>query len=276
MHTAPGGGGAGQHKGAGAEPGPAAPSLPLPRPLPIPASESPRRQENKGASVWRKLPGELPGWGAQDPGGDAYRPEPPTQGARGDSHARLWGRCWGSAGMAEAGGLGPGPGSGLGTGLTLVAEDSAAANAAVSAFGEGQEAAHLAGEHSLAARVVPACRTGLMVGRAPSPDPGPPASRLQCRPSAHLTQQHSLRTALAQNGLKDAQEGLGELLLQVVLRVDGQTVLQHEEGVLQAEQRRCHTRVGGGGGRVEGGRGVMRGPMPGGEWGTVVTGRSAG
>ena len=50
------------------------------------------------------------------------------------------------------------------------------------------------------------------------------------------TQQHSLSAALAQDGLEDAQEGLGELLFQVVLRVDGQAVLQHKEGVLQAER----------------------------------------
>ena len=42
--------------------------------------------------------------------------------------------------------------------------------------------------------------------------------------------------ALAQDGLEDAQERLGELLLQVVLRVDGQAVLQYEQGVLWADQ----------------------------------------
>lgn len=63
-------------------------------------------------------------------------------------------------------GLAPGPpgdgGGGRagsrGPALTLVAEDSAAANAAAPAFGEGQQAAHLAREHRLAASVVPTCR----------------------------------------------------------------------------------------------------------------------
>lgn len=50
------------------------------------------------------------------------------------------------------------------------------------------------------------------------------------------TQQHGLRAAFAQDGLEDAQERLGELLLQVVLRVDGQAVLQYKQGVLWAEQ----------------------------------------
>ena len=59
----------------------AALSLPLPHPLPIPASESPRRQENKGASVrGGKLPGELPGRGARDPRGGACKGEPPPRG----------------------------------------------------------------------------------------------------------------------------------------------------------------------------------------------------
>lgn len=49
-----------------------------------------------------------------------------------------------------------------------------------------------------------------------------------------LTEQHGFRTALAQNGLKDAQQRLGQLLLQVVLSVDGQAVLQHKQGVLWA------------------------------------------
>lgn len=51
-----------------------------------------------------------------------------------------------------------------------------------------------------------------------------------------LTEQHGFCTALAQNGLKDAQQWLGQLLLQVVLSVDGQTVLQHKQGVLWAGQ----------------------------------------
>ena len=51
-----------------------------------------------------------------------------------------------------------GKAGGWGPVLTLVAEDSATANAAVPAFGEGQEAAHLAREHRLAASVVPTCR----------------------------------------------------------------------------------------------------------------------
>lgn len=66
------------------------------------------------------------------------------------------------------------------------------------------------------------------------PVPGTPAPP---PPGASLTQQHGLGTALAQDGLEDAQERLGELLLQVVLRVDGQAVLQHEQGVLRAERR---------------------------------------
>lgn len=47
-----------------------------------------------------------------------------------------------------------------------------------------------------------------------------------------LTEQHGFCTALAQNGLKDAQQRLGQLLFQVVLGVDGQAVLQHKQGVL--------------------------------------------
>lgn len=60
---------------------------------------------------------------------------------------------------------------------------------------------------------------------------------LSCPHSLHgvtLTEQHRLCTALAQNGLKDAQQRLGQLLLQVVLGVDGQAVLQHKQGVLWA------------------------------------------
>lgn len=53
--------------------------------------------------------------------------------------------------------VGRGQGAGLDL-LTLVAEDSAAADAAALTLGEGQEAAHLAGEHGLAPCVVPPCR----------------------------------------------------------------------------------------------------------------------
>lgn len=68
----------------------------------------------------------------------------------------------------------------------------------------------------------------------PTLTPVPPPAR--GHPLHSRTQQHSLRTALAQDGLEDAQERLGELLLQVVLRVNRQAVLQYEQGVLQAEQ----------------------------------------
>lgn len=71
------------------------------------------------------------------------------------------------------------------------------------------------------------------MGQCPSaPHPGHPH-----------TQQHGLGTALAQDGLEDTQERLGQLLLQVVLSVDGQAVLQHEQGVLQAQQQQGHTRA---------------------------------
>lgn len=60
------------------------------------------------------------------------------------------------AGWVESGEQGLG--SEQGTALTLVAEDSAAADAAALTLGKGQEAAHLAREHGLAPRVVPPCR----------------------------------------------------------------------------------------------------------------------
>lgn len=121
---------------------------------------------------------------------------------------------------------------GWGPALTLVTEDSAAADAAAVAFGKGQKAAHLAREHGLAACVVTPCRRGQAVGPVPSVSPVPPAP-LWAFPLS--TQQHSLSTALAQDGLEDAQERLGKLLFQVVLCVDGQAVLQHKEGVLQTQ-----------------------------------------
>lgn len=49
---------------------------------------------------------------------------------------------------------------GCNSGLTLMVDYRAAANATVAALGEGQEAAHLAGEHRFAACVVTACRRG--------------------------------------------------------------------------------------------------------------------
>ena len=70
------------------------------------------------------------------------------------------------------------------------------------------------------------------MGRVPDRAPSTPT----CPGGPPHTQQHGLRAALAQNGLEDAQERLGELLLQVVLCVDGQAVLQYEQGVLWAEQ----------------------------------------
>lgn len=67
--------------------------------------------------------------------------------------------------------------------------------------------------------------------------PSPSSLDTPSRPGRPRTQQHGLGAALAQDGLEDAQERLGELLLQVVLRVDGQAVLQHEQGVLRAERQ---------------------------------------
>lgn len=110
----------------------------------------------------------------------------------------------------------------------------AAANATVAALGEGQKAAHLAGEHSFASCVVTAYRREAECPcpcLCPCPFPG--SHSLMGGP---LTQQHRLCTALTQDGLKDAQERLGQLLLQVVLRVNGQAVLQHKQGVLWAGQ----------------------------------------
>lgn len=63
---------------------------------------------------------------------------------------------------------------------------------------------------------------GELNGLVPASAPSPPTRPGRGVP---LTQQHRLCTALAQNGLKDAQERLGQLLLQVVLSIDGQAVL---------------------------------------------------
>ena len=46
-----------------------------------------------------------------------------------------------------------------------------------------------------------------------------------------LTEQLGLRP-LPQDGFEDAQQGFGELVVEVVLRVDGNAVLQHVDGVL--------------------------------------------
>lgn len=48
-----------------------------------------------------------------------------------------------------------------------------------------------------------------------------------------LTEQDTLCFALSQDGLKYSQQGLGQLLLQVVLCVNGNGVLQHIDRVLQ-------------------------------------------
>ena len=47
-----------------------------------------------------------------------------------------------------------------------------------------------------------------------------------------LTEQDALCLALSQNGLKYPEQRFGQLLLQVILGVDGNVVLQHEDGVL--------------------------------------------
>lgn len=141
------------------------------------------------------------------------------------------------AGNLSDGGAGRRVGArGWGPALTLVTEDSAAADAAAVAFGKGQKATHLAREHRLAACVVTPCRRGQEVGLVPSmpPVPSVPPAPLWAFPLS--TQQHGLSAALAQDGLEDAQERLGKLLFQVVLCVDGQAVLQHKEGVLQRQR----------------------------------------
>lgn len=48
-----------------------------------------------------------------------------------------------------------------------------------------------------------------------------------------LTEQDALCLALSQDGLKYSQQGLGQLLLQVVLCVDGNVVFQHKDRVLK-------------------------------------------
>lgn len=48
------------------------------------------------------------------------------------------------------------------------------------------------------------------------------------------TQQDALRLALPQDGLKYSQQGFGQLLLQVVLGVDGNVVLQHVDRILKS------------------------------------------
>lgn len=48
-----------------------------------------------------------------------------------------------------------------------------------------------------------------------------------------LTKQNAFCLGFSQNGLKYPQQGLGQLLLQVVLCVNGNVVLQHIDGVLK-------------------------------------------
>ena len=48
-----------------------------------------------------------------------------------------------------------------------------------------------------------------------------------------LTEQHRLRLVFAQDRLEDPQQGFAQLVLQVVLAVDGNTVLQHIDRVLE-------------------------------------------
>ena len=48
-----------------------------------------------------------------------------------------------------------------------------------------------------------------------------------------LTEQDALCLALSKNGLKYPEQGLGQLLLQVILGVDGNVVLQHVDRVLR-------------------------------------------
>lgn len=57
-----------------------------------------------------------------------------------------------------------------------------------------------------------------------------------------LTEQDAFGFALSQDGLKYSQQGLGQLLLQVVLRVNWNVVLQHIDGVLR--QTRALTSTG--------------------------------
>lgn len=64
--------------------------------------------------MWRKLPGELPGRGAQDPRGAACRQEPPTQGP-GPMQVAMPARGAGAGDLAvtaEVGGQGNGVGDG--------------------------------------------------------------------------------------------------------------------------------------------------------------------
>lgn len=48
-----------------------------------------------------------------------------------------------------------------------------------------------------------------------------------------LTEQDTLGFALPQDGFKYSEQGFRQLLLQVVLRVDGNGVFQHKDRVLQ-------------------------------------------
>lgn len=48
-----------------------------------------------------------------------------------------------------------------------------------------------------------------------------------------LTEQDTFSFALSQDGFKYPEQGLRQLLLQVVLRVDGNGVLQHVDWILQ-------------------------------------------
>lgn len=101
-----------------------------------------------------------------------------------------------------------------------------------------------------------------------------PQARAPRPPWVPRTQQHGLGSALAQDGLEDAQQRLGELLLQVVLRVDGQAVLQHEQGVLWA-QRPAGSHSGSG---VTGTRShwLRRPPVMNGDRGTAAAGHGWG
>ena len=51
-----------------------------------------------------------------------------------------------------------------------------------------------------------------------------------------LTEQDVLCLGLSQDGLKYSHQGLGQLLLQVVLCVDGNVVFQHKDRVLKVEE----------------------------------------
>ena len=194
MHTAPGGGGGSAQGSWGRA---RAPGLPYPCPFPtrcpsrllkVPGDKRTREQvcggENSPGNSRGGGPGTLEGVpvkGSPHPGAQAY---PGWHRQPGRQVPGTWAR-------AEPGGAW-GPGAGVWAGgpvLTLVTEDSAAANAAAVAFGKGQKAAHLAREHRLAARVVTPCRRGQAVGpgalcdpRCPPPSPGMPSQYSAAQP----------------------------------------------------------------------------------------------